>query len=91
MTMAKKAAGRPAGSQTTKPPVATVPTSRCVKCDSTERERYFRTEEKEIAGVDPEGNAYTHVVWRWTRCSECGQVRVDRTYENRAKPARRAA
>lgn len=89
--MARKAAGRPAGSQTEKPPVVTVPTSRCVKCQATERERYFRTEEKEIAGRDPDGNEYTHVVWRWTRCTACGQVRVDRTYENRAKRGKRAA
>ena len=88
-----KKAGRPAGQKTEKPPVVTIGASRCKKCDSTERGRYYRVEEKEISGRDPEGKPYTHVVWRWTRCV-CGQVRVDRSFEfrpNGEKRRRRAA
>jgi nitrate reductase cytochrome c-type subunit len=57
--------------------------SRCLKCGSTERERYTATRVQPFAGVDPAGRPYTHIVRRWTRCAACKQARIDRTFENR--------
>lgn len=64
-------------------PVVTANASRCPKCQSTERERYFKTVEVAIGGRELDGNEYTHVVRRWTRCKACGQARIDRSCEYR--------
>jgi len=75
------AKGRPKG-PSEKPPVNTVEPSRCPKCGSTERENYFGRTVQEHAGLDPDGNPYTLIVRRRTRCARCGQVRIDRTFVN---------
>ena len=88
--MAKKAAakgtkspGRPTGARTEKVITEANP-SQCPKCGSTDREPYSNVRVMEFAGVDPRnGQAYTHVVWRRTRCRACGQSRIDRAQENR--------
>lgn len=76
--------GRPrAPKNRSKEPVTTV-LSRCRRCGSTEREPYHGTREVKVAGVDPHsGKPYTHVVWRRTRCKHCGQMRMDRSLEQR--------
>lgn len=74
-----------------KPPVVNAVVTKCPTCGSTERERYFHTVERAIAGVDRDGKHYTHVVWRRTRCANCGQIRIDRSYENRPPAKRRVA
>lgn len=62
--------------------------SACPKCRSTEREPYFGAPlEQEFSGTRPNGQAYTHIVRRRTRCKNCGQARIDRTYENRLQLA----
>lgn len=81
--MAKKKAGRPAGRRNHVVAHATAQVTRCPKCGSTERLPYWLKREKAIAGVDAAGQPFTHVVWRRTRCADCGQVRDDRHVENR--------
>lgn len=75
--------GRPPGRTNDAVLQTTAAISRCPKCGSTERVPYYNRRERAIAGVTPEGHPYTHVVWRRTRCENCGQVRDDRTYEQR--------
>ena len=82
----KKRAGRPVGSKTQKHVAENSP-SRCLKCKSTERTPYSRTRVIESSGTDPRFGAYTHVVFRVTKCKGCGQARTDRTLENRTKRA----
>jgi hypothetical protein len=77
------AAGPAAGVAQPRTDVVTVEASRCRKCGSTERTGYGHTREHAYAGLY-DGKPYTHVVWRRTSCAKCGQVRDDRTLENRA-------
>lgn len=63
--------------------IVKVETSRCTVCGSTEREPYFGVVETEYMGVTPEGDHYTHIVRRRTRCRNCLQCRVDCSFENR--------
>ncbi len=86
---ATKAAGRPNGATTKPRDQIDVATSRCQKCGSTERASYTSKEEVEHGGTDAAGQPYTHVVWRRTKCLACGQHRIDRSVENRAKPQRK--
>jgi hypothetical protein len=59
-----------------------VPASRCRKCQSTLRSCYSNTKRQTISGIEPGTHLhYTAVVWRTCRCGNCGQARVDRTYE----------
>lgn len=78
---ADKPKGRPPGSPNVTE-VVTVAPSRCRKCLSTERTPYVNALEREIAGVH-EGQPYTHIIWRSTKCAKCGQGRKDRTFEHR--------
>ncbi|MBX3440366.1 MAG: hypothetical protein KF861_22945 [Planctomycetaceae bacterium] len=78
-----KRPGRPKGAATQTLPTADVQLSRCRKCDSTARTKYLRTTETAHTGQLPNGQPYTHIVRRWTTCSDCGQARVDLTHENR--------
>lgn len=85
MASKKKAAargpGRPPGSPTTRIEVRGALT-RCPRCGSTERGAYLNGTVQEIAGHTG-GEPFTHIVRRRCRCSNCGQLRIDRTYENR--------
>lgn len=76
-----KQSGRPVGSKTQKVIVQANP-SCCPKCGSTDREPYANTQEYAHPGVE-NGQPYTHVLRRYTRCKACGQARIDRSYENR--------
>jgi len=83
--------GRPRGAKNHQADTVAVEPSRCRRCGSTERGPYFNRREREYpAGVDPEGRLATHVVWRRCVCKKCGQVRDDRTFENRPKKKRPA-
>lgn len=86
---AETKAGRPEGSPNVQRDSGEVQLSRCKKCDSTDREKYFGTPtEFAIAGVK-DGKPYTHIVRKRTKCSNCGQQRLDSFYENRVvKPAK---
>lgn len=76
--MAKRTPPKP------KPEVVVTSVTRCAKCGSTDRLPYFGTITKPISGLDPDGNPFTHVIWRRTRCKSCGQTRIDRHRENRS-------
>lgn len=64
-------------------PTITVAASRCRACGSTDRDQYFATRVLAIDGMTSDGELYTHVVWRRTRCQGCGQYRIDKSFENR--------
>lgn len=60
--------------------------SRCKRCGSTERSKYFRTTEMEAPnGRGPLGEPATHIVWRACKCESCGQHRIDKFVENRVR------
>ena len=80
---ASKTRGRPKGAANQKPDHVDGQLTRCPRCQSTDREPYFRTAVATYAGTDPAGKPFSHIVRRWTRCAACGQVRIDRVYENR--------
>lgn len=80
-TIEEPSRGRPPGAKNISVE-AIVDVSRCPQCGSTEREKYSNPTEMEQAGTF-KGQAFTHIVWRSTRCLTCGQSRRDRTYENR--------
>lgn len=71
----RKRRGRPPGAKTATRDVAEQRLSRC-RCGSTERGDYERQETLPLVD-DPDG--FTHVRLQWTKCSDCGQARVDRT------------
>jgi predicted Zn-ribbon and HTH transcriptional regulator len=72
--------GRPAGARTVDRPAADVLPSSCPKCGSTNREPYSgQPREFKYAG-EHEGRPYTRIVYRSTRCRDCGQARVDREW-----------
>ena len=74
--------GRPKGSTNADPDVNTVEPSRCKRCGSTRRGDYYGKTEQAFQGVQ-NGLPFTHIVRRRTKCLDCGQVRIDRAYENR--------
>lgn len=78
----KPKAGRPVGAKTQKLIASTAP-GRCPKCGSTDREPYHDVRAMQYSGTTEQGDAYTHIVWRRTRCKCCAQSRIDRSYENR--------
>jgi len=80
----KHGPGRPQGSQQQDAAVATIEPSRCVnpQCLSTRRSDYWGKTVQEYAGLTPGGMPYTHIVRRRCKCLDCGQVRVDKTFEN---------
>lgn len=67
------------------PPTATPeaiarPTT-CPACGSTNRAPYAgHKQELDYAG-EFEGRPYNKVVWRRTRCLDCGQARLDKSHE----------
>ncbi len=77
--------GRPKGAANKNYEHATAEPTRCKKCGSTERSPYFGVYTQAFAGVR-DGQPYTHIVRRKTFCRnpDCGQLRIDTAYENRA-------
>jgi hypothetical protein len=65
-------------------PVNDVQPSRCAKCGSTRRADYHNVTRSAHAGELPDGTTYNMVVFRRTHCLDCGQQRVDRTFETAA-------
>lgn len=84
MSTARKTKGRPKGSKNHDVDQVDGELTRCARCGSTNRSKYFSKTERQIAGTDVHGKPYTHIVWRRTRCLDCGQHRVDVHRENRA-------
>ena len=62
-----------------------VEASRCRTCGSSSRGDYFNKTEKPLSGIDEQGLPFTHVVWRSCKCLDCGQIRRERSRENRTK------
>jgi hypothetical protein len=62
--------------------------SRCPKCMSTDRTKYHNVREMPMLGKTAAGQPFNTIVWRRTKCTSCGQFRVDRSYEMRSKRAR---
>lgn len=87
--MAQPTTGRPRGSRNQPANQTDGQLTRCAKCGSTEREPYQWKQEQEFAGTDGGGQPYTHIVRRRTRCAACGQMRIDRTFENRPRKKNR--
>ncbi|NLG44828.1 MAG: hypothetical protein GX547_16420 [Phycisphaerae bacterium] len=81
-TTKKRTGGRPKGARTEPRPTVAVALSRCTACGSTRRTPYTQTRRTPYAGRTPDGQPYTAVVRRWTRCEDCGQARVDLSYEH---------
>lgn len=73
-------AGRPKGTTHFERELVDAPASRCPQCGSTERLHYQHLNVIEGEGFDPQGRPYTAVELRPTRCTSCGQSRIDRTW-----------
>jgi hypothetical protein len=58
-----------------------VATSTCPTCGSSKRTAYNNSTYQELSGVDHAGNTYTGVWWRYCRCEDCGQNRVDKSFD----------
>lgn len=77
----QKRRGRPKGSTNASRDVVAVLPSHCRQCGSTDREAYIgKPIVREITGT-VEGRPYNKITWRRTRCANCGQARVDQTFE----------
>lgn len=77
----KSKAGRPKGAKTVERDVVEVPASTCKRCGSTRRAPY-KSAPKSVSGSGiRNGVRYNTVTWRHTSCLDCGQYRVDVTYE----------
>jgi hypothetical protein len=72
--------GRPKHSKTAERDIVDVPASRCNQCGSTRRSHYERVHRLEGSGNDPHGRPYSAVEMRSTRCLDCSQARIDRTW-----------
>jgi len=90
MTPNRKA-GRPKGAASNEAPIVETTPSRCPTCGSTRRAAYFPNPvRREITGIDPHtGQVYTAIVWRRTKCEDCGQHRTELQRVN--EPDHRAA
>ena len=76
--------GRPKGSPNRQYPRTLAKPPRCPACQSTDRHGYDRIiSEIHHAGTNADGEPYTHVVKRTTRCRACGQYYAVTMYENR--------
>ena len=87
--MSKKRATRKTKRATrkeTQPPIVAAELTRCPQCGSTERTKYHAVRERPISGILPDGRVYTAIKWRRTTCTECGQVRIERTHVVRHAP-----
>jgi len=79
-TAQKKKRGRPPGAKTLDRDVVDVVVSKC-KCGSTKRTPYCQSPKRLPRKRDPHGNPCNEVVLRHTKCLDCGQARIDRSYE----------
>ena len=73
------APGRPAGAPNITETADAIP-SACNKCGSTRRAAYTNRREQPFQGVY-RGAKYNRIVRHSTRCLDCQQTRIDRTFE----------
>lgn len=81
-TKARKKRGRPAGKKAENVPVEEAALTQCPKCHSTERAPYNGVRTREYSGITPDGRQYNFISWKNTKCTKCGQHRIDKIYEN---------
>ena len=62
---------------------AEIKLSRCGKCNSTDHTPYNNVREMPGDGKTSDGQPYNFIVWRRTSCRQCGQTRIDRSFEYR--------
>ena len=74
------AKGRPAGSANVKATADANP-SRCPECGSTKRTAYEGTPNVQDYSGESNGQPYNKIVRRRCQCFDCGQYRIDRTFE----------
>jgi hypothetical protein len=86
----KKKPGRPKGAKTAPTVHALAQPSRCPRCGSSKRSEYYNRREVAFSGVFQE-QPYNRVVYRRCKCTDCGQHRIDRTYELQTVPASKPA
>lgn len=74
--------GRPVGSPNVQVTAVLIP-PRCPACGSSRRSKYVGNKRTlKHGGTLSDGTVYTHIVLRNTRCFDCEQSRVERSYEN---------
>jgi len=62
--------------------IADVEPSRCPACGSTNRGPYVGTcLVQDYEGHTADGRPYNRIVRRRCHCADCGQLRIDRSYE----------
>ena len=57
----------------------------CPVCQSLKRSDYFGVTTQAYAGETVTGQRYTHIVRRRTICEDCGQTRIELSYEDRGE------
>ena len=77
----QKKSGRPIGAKTIELDMVDAVATRCKVCASTARTKYEKPQVIDGDGIAPDGQPYTRVILRRTRCENCGQHRIDRWYE----------
>jgi hypothetical protein len=88
ITAAATESGEPLAAAAATPPVIVdVAVSRCTACGSTNRLGYHHTAITEQGGLTPDGQVYERIVRRYCRCADCGQTRIDRSYETGPRSA----
>lgn len=75
-----KKRGRPKGSKNRAKKIAVV-AARCKRCGKSTRGKYFGTPRTIIARGEFDGKPYNRVTFRRCRCGNCGQVRIEQTFE----------
>lgn len=79
--------GRPKGAKNVEVDIVEAPPTACRKCGSTARAPYFNRREVAVSGLCTQTKQpYTSIIYRRTKCLDCGQHRDDRTLVN--EPAR---
>ena len=76
----KRKAGRPRGAKTKKAESVDTITSTCPKCGSSKRSKYTQHRRLDSSGRLPSGLVFCAVIWRRTKCLNCGQWRDDREF-----------
>ena len=77
----KKKPGRPKGSKNENVAVVDTAATACPSCGSTARAAYWGKYEKNLNGTTPDGTVFDSIVYRRTKCEDCGQHRVDREFQ----------
>jgi Zn ribbon nucleic-acid-binding protein len=75
--MSRRPPGRPKGSTNAKI-IVEVEASRCPKCGSSERTKYENPVRRDYSGS---GLEFVAIIYRTTRCVDCGQARRDQEKE----------